>query len=656
MYPLRVAFLWHQHQPDYRFNGSMWLPWVRVHAGKDYLDLPKILAHTPGVRHTFNLVPSLLAQLDAVAEGMSDPLHDCLQVPSWQLTPSQQRTLAHYAAITTPALARSVPRFEGLVRRCVSSTWESFSEQDWTDLQITFLLTWTGPTTRRTDPFLSLLRKGALFTDADRLCLLDAYTALAGTVVQTMTALQSNGLVELSTTPFDHPILPLLIATSCAAEALPSHPLPEPPVVRDHDAHDQIQRALDDVERRTGHRPPGMWPAEGSISMEALSMLAAAGILWTATDQGVLYASLGPEATAESHFMPWRVETTNGPIVILFRDREISDAIGFRYATWDTDRAVTDFLHMLEERRRRIIAAYGEDALRSAVVGVFLDGENCWEFYPGNGEAFLRTLMARLESDPAYSCITCSEAALHPTVVPWPLSSVRAGSWIDASFEVWIGTPAKNRAWEIIGHLGQRLDETQQSGQVVETCLEQYRAMQASDTFWWLDERHQAPHKYHFEQLFRKRAAACYAALGEQSPFDLDIPLTEYDMTGGRVRLSSDNAAMHRSDVLVDSVGLETHDAWQRLTIQFRRWPTMNEQVVIDVMDEDGLTRACQIVSREEIQWRAAYHDEGCTVHNDMTVALYLHTSVRWRVEISEDVGTVYRSWAVLAADCSQPS
>lgn len=633
----------------------MWLPWVRLHCGKDYLDLAKIFADTPGVRHTINLVPSLLAQVDDIAAGMKDPLFDCLVRPAWDLSSDQQSTLVEYASAMTPMLAQSLPRLEALVRRCLNGTWSTFTQQDWTDLQVTLVLAWTGPVTRRTDPFCRLMLKGALFTDAHRMEALSAYTALASDLVPLHGDLQSRGLVELSTTPFDHPILPLLISTASARDAQPFAPLPQPSIERRADAVSQIELAIQDMDRRFNARPRGMWPAEGSISMEALNMMAAHGIEWTASDEGVLKASLGPDATHDSHLVPWQVDTPNGRIIVLFRDRELSDAIGFRYATWEVDRAVADFVRLLEDRRRRIVSTYGDGALQTASVNIFLDGENCWEFYPGNGEAFLRALLRRLESDPSFDCIPCGEAACGPGVVPWPLVTIRPGSWIDASFDVWIGTPAKNKAWQIVGHCGTCLDSFQGDRSRVEQLMPTYRAMLASDTFWWLDDRHHAPHKNQFELLFRQRAASIMDGLGEEPLFDLTIPLTEETMTEGRIQPSTENAAMHRSDVLVESLGLETNDAWQRLTIRFRRWPSAGEQVTLDIVDADGIRRACQIASKEEIQWAPALHDEGCAIHDAMTIALYMHTSVWWNVDITEDVGSVFHSSAVLRTDFGQP-
>lgn len=633
----------------------MWLPWVRLHCGKDYLDLPRIFAETPGVRHTINLVPSLLSQVDDVVAGMPDPLFDCLNSPVTELSQAQKSTLAHYASSTTPILAQSLPRFEALVRRCIDGSWTIFTHQDWTDLQVTLILTWTGPLSRRSDPFLGLVRKGALFTDAHRLVAMSAYSALAAAIVPLYAQLQDRGLIELSTTPFDHPILPLLISTSSAVAAQPTAPLPQPAIERPNDAANQIERAVLEMQRRFGKRPHGMWPAEGSISMEALSMMAAQGLRWTASDEGVLKASLGAAATQDAHLVPWQVDTPGGRIVVLFRDRELSDAIGFRYASWEVDRAVDDFFRLLDERRRRILSTYGEEAMHTACVNIFLDGENCWEFYPGNGEAFLRALLQRLQSDPAFDCIPCEEAALGSNVVPWPLASIRPGSWIDASFDVWIGTAAKNKAWEILGHCGMCLDSFEGDRSRIENLMPTYRAMLASDTFWWLDDRHHAPHKNRFEVLFRQRAAAIYAGIGGEPLYDLTIPLTEEAIMDGRIRPSTDHAAMHRSDVLVESLGLETNDAWQRLTIRFRRWPSANEQVTLDIVDAEGVMRACQIESHEEIQWAPALHDEGCAVHDAFTLALYLHTSVWWKIGITEDVGSVFHSSAVLRTDFAQP-
>src|SRR5208337_2128354 len=86
---------------------------------------------------------------------------------------------------------------------------------------------------------------------------------------------------------------------------------------------------------------------------------------------------------------------------------------------------------------------------RDAVVSVILDGENAWEYYPKSGREFLRRFYDALQQESGLEAVTVSEAITRRRNVS-PLPSLVPGSWINANFNVWIGAPEDNRAWDYL--------------------------------------------------------------------------------------------------------------------------------------------------------------------------------------------------------------
>lgn len=632
--PLRICFLWHQHQPDYRVGDAFFLPWVRLHAVKDYHDLCLILRRHP-VRHTFNVVPSMLMQLDAYGKGLMDPLEALCRRPAELLTQEERRELAEWATtIQRDTMVRPLPRYDELFDALADGRWELFSVQDWRDVQVLVNLAWLGPVTRRTSPVAQeLLARGRGFTHDDVLAVLDLHHEIMARVADTFAHGEHAGAFEISVTPYHHPILPLIINTDVMSEARPDAPRPDAPYRAPGHAVRHVRRALADWEQRTGRRPRGMWPAEGALSMEALRVLAAEGVRWTASDEDVLRASLGAGWDGTDLFFPHAVSTEAGEIRVLFRDHALSDAIGFSYASWEVHAAVSDMVRRLEERRTLIVRQHGEDALDSAVVPIMLDGENCWEFYRNNGEDFLDALCVALSDTDRFLSVTCSEATAGSA--PRHLHHLRAGSWIDADMSVWIGDRVKNAAWSLLAAAKQALEA---SGKDAETVAATMETVEASDWFWWYDERHTAPHKPMFDAIFRRHLAAIFADCGVAPPYDLSRPLREVGMTSepARIPVVFGTTSMHRSNALVRDVAIEQHNDWQRLTVRLERKPSESEEVVVQIIGQDGFERAC-LIACDELLWRSPHTDEGFEWFGEASVAFYLHAHRIWTVKVTEE-------------------
>ena len=630
---MRICFLWHQHQPEYRLDGRFVLPWVRLHAIKDYLDLPGILAEYP-VRHTINLVPSMLEQLDAYAGGVRDPLEELAEFNTASLTEHQHGELTRWMLTLRDPMIEQLPRLQAIMAQLRTHDQPVLSEQDWRDAIVLFHLAWCGPLQRRTNPLIArLVDQGEQYAEAQKYELMNEIRRIVAQAARRMVELHTTGHFEISVTPYHHPILPLIIDTDVARECMPASVLPDPPYRAPYDADRHVRRSLNDWKKRSGSKPLGMWPAEGSLSMDALEIFARNGIRWTATDEGVLHASADGLFVRSDVYFPYEVETSSGPITILFRDHGLSDAIGFEYASWDAARAAADFIRRLEERRQLIIHEQGAAALDSAVIPIMLDGENCWEFYHQNGEPFLRALMQHLVDDDRFTCVTCSEvvASGHAR----RLARLRAGSWINADFGVWIGTPTKNLAWSLLRRARQALLE---SGLEEESIAEQLEVLEASDWFWWYDERHQAPHREEFDATFRARLRAVFERCQCDVPAELDRPLTEQE--GGsmlRQPITFGTTSMHRSDALVRDVAMETSNSWQRLRVRLERRPLGPEELVIQAVGDDGIERAC-LVAEGEVLWRSPLHDENTEWIAENELALYVHAGARWVMQFTEDV------------------
>ncbi|MBM4178774.1 MAG: hypothetical protein FJ211_05520 [Ignavibacteria bacterium] len=630
--PLHICFLWHQHQPEYRVGDTFVLPWVRMHAAKDYRDLPRLLQRYP-VKHTINLVPSMLAQIEAYNDGMLDVVELLCNRLIKGLTQADQDKVCEWIGTLQLTMMEGLPRLQEITRMAREQGSGCLQWQDAIDAMVLWHVAWCGPITRELEGRIKgLIIKQRGYTPDDLTCILDCVRDAMRDVVPTMTSLNAEQF-ETSITPFHHPILPLVIDTNVARECMPESPLPEPAYIAPEHAARHVRRAIEYWKELSGKTTRGMWPAEGSLSMHTLEMLAGHGIRWTATDEANLRRSRGQAYARTDAFFPYNVSTKHGDISVLFRDHGLSDAIGFTYSSWKPGDAAEDFACRLEERRTWIMEDLGDDALEHAVIPVILDGENCWEFYEGNGAPFLDALMSRLSDTTRFQSMTCSEVS--STTTHRHLDRLAAGSWIDGNFSIWIGSPATNLAWSLLRDAKLALEGAGLGDQEIAQIME---VVEASDWFWWYDERHNAPHKGSFDVAFREHMRSIFERAAQQPPVDLTRPLTEVATMDSirRIPVVFSTSAMHRANAIVRDLALETHEDWQRLRVRLERKPLGNEEVVLQVLGNDGFERSC-LIAEDELLWRSPLHDEGFAWHNDNELALYLHTREKWNVRVIED-------------------
>lgn len=500
MLPLRVVFLWHYHQPDYRWEGQALLPWVRLRAVKDYALLFRLFGELRHLRSVLNVVPSLLVQLTEYATaGLTDLAE---QISEHALSAPGEAERQYWSMLEPPRPLRE--RFP-----VMAHLWERFCSgpvdaSTWRDVLLWTQLVWAFPHRKR----FSLLgqwfhREGGFHSEELKL-LLQLHRLLLREALQALSKVVHRDGIELSCSPWYHPVLPLVCDTGSAAESDPGLALPEPAFRYPHDAWLQCVRARQYCAELLGVIPEGMWAPEGAVSAEALSQMAAAGVRWTATDEAQLFRSM-PSAPELQKYLPHRFFTPNGEIVLFFRDRQLSDALGFQYGGWEPERAVQDFCQRLLAIRQELIRHYGESILRHAAVLIALDGENCWDSYSDNGVGFLRSLDEYLQTEERLVTTTCREVIAGAVGTLPGLSVLRPGSWVGGSLRTWIGTAAHNAAWEELSRVRQQLERLRSLLPPMRwrEALEHLLAAEGSDWFWWWSPEHGTPAAPVFERLFQ---------------------------------------------------------------------------------------------------------------------------------------------------------
>lgn len=510
MLPLRVVFLWHYHQPDYRWEGRALLPWVRLRGVKDYATVFGVLRELGEVRCVLNLVPSLLAQLTEYATaGLTDPAET--------IGNGDETARRYWQMLEPPAPLRE--RFPVLQQLWTRLQEGSLTAGEWLDLQMWTQLVWTFPHRRRLSLLEQWFQQDRGFRAEELQMLQSLHRMFLRDALRALQELVKREGIELSCSPYYHPILPLLCDTDSAAESNPGITVPRLAFRFPQDAWLQCVRARQYCAELLGVIPEGMWAPEGAVSMAALTQMAAAGLRWTATDEVQLFRSL-PTAPLLQKYLPHRVSTPAGDIVVFFRDRFLSDAIGFRYGGWEAERAVQESCQYMLSVREELVRYYGEAILQTAVLVVALDGENCWDSYPDNGVEFLHALSECFRSEPRLAMATCRDVLAGDRGAFPRLSSIRPGSWVEGSLHIWIGTPAHTAAWEALARARSLVEEARAwlPWPSWHEAFEHLLVAEGSDWFWWQSPEHPTPAAPLFEQLFQwhvERALHIARAPGE---------------------------------------------------------------------------------------------------------------------------------------------
>ena len=548
--PLDVVIIWHMHQPYYKdpLKNEYALPWTYLHGIKDYFDMPAIIEDTPGAKAVFNLVPSLIEQLLEYASGNAiDPFLEKGKAAPAELSEDDRVfLLENFFSANRQHMIEPSRRYLELLYMAGEGKSGSarervrhFSEQDLLDLQVWFFLAWTGEAARRRYPvFADLVAKGENFTPADKKLLFTTQLELLQAIIPLYRRLHDERRIELSVSPYYHPILPLLCDIRSAQTAMPRVALPAAAFRYPEDARAQIRRGISYFREIFGFTPTGMWPSEGSVSNDALTIIAENGIRWIATDEEILEKSVdgGLGAHKERLYRLWRYSSSQGEIGAFFRDHQLSDLIGFTYSQWEAERAVTDLCGRLNAIRSQVGGS-------GRVATIILDGENAWEYYPNNAYDFLQRMYKGIAKSTTLRLATCSEV-LKETHFDGRLHSIFSGSWINGNYGIWIGHPEENLAWDLIA----KAREAALSGNpMVAAALENgdpsldataemicrsLYAAEGSDWFWWYGDDHFSPHSDRFDRLFRQHLMNVYRLLGQDFPRELLEPIKKKNPAG----------------------------------------------------------------------------------------------------------------------------
>ncbi|MDP1927293.1 MAG: glycoside hydrolase family 57 protein [Thiobacillus sp.] len=553
---LNVVLCWHMHQPYYRegLKGAYHLPWVYLHGIKDYSDMAAHLERYPAMRAVVNFAPVLLEQIDDYAQQMDALLkhgkptqdHMINLLSGVERIPSD--AVARLAIIRdcqrchAPRMIHPYPVYHHLLEM-VGASYEAgqgdtalpahlgyLSEQYFLDLLTWYHLAWLGNSLRQMPLVRRLLAKGHEFSAADRHELLYLMQHCMAGLIPRYRALAERGQVELSMTPYGHPIVPLLNDFANLRDAMPDAPGPEAAAYPGGAARARwhLQHGVEVFEHYFGRKPTGVWLSEGGVSEDALAQLDEMKIAWTATGEGVWRGScvksgcpVDDMQTRRGLFSPTRVDGFKTRV--FFRDDGLSDLIGFKYSDCHADDAVGDFIHHLET----IAVSLGKNA-NQHVVSVILDGENAWEYYPDNGHYFLDALYSRLSSHPTLNVSTFAEQAAHTPAKP--LKRLASGSWVYGSFSTWIGSTDKNRGWDYLVAAKLVYDRTLEAGKLdaehQTMAIRQLAVCEGSDWFWWFGDHNPAGSVRDFEQLYRTQLRELYRLLGVAPPALLDVPLS----------------------------------------------------------------------------------------------------------------------------------
>ena len=506
---MKVCFLWHMHQPDYRNKeGVMQMPWVFLHAIKDYYDMPWMLSRYENLKATFNITPTLIEQLSLYYESPAKYdkfLSLWASDPQGLLEKERKWLIKICKSSQYETMVQGVSRYEELYYH------DHHNNQELVDLEVLFLLSWCGVYLKTHNELVrSLTSKKRDYNKQDKEALLAELSKFIRSIFSFYIQLHEKGQIALSTTPLNHPILPLLIDMQNGVRANPHTNIPKNHQSLYEDAKLQITRAQTLFKNYFGFEPQGFWPAEGAVDPKSVELFLECGVRWIATDEEILFKSLG-EHKREKLYFPYNYQG----ICIGFRDKALSDLIGFTYRDKKAKEAADHFMHELYKR---------ENTQEDRSVFVILDGENAWEFFKNNGYDFFDALYSHFEHTSWCETLTMDEVL---QTQQQELQALGVGSWIHGALNTWVGHPEKTKAWELLFVAKKDYEHHKEklSAEVQEQIIKHFLAAECSDWYWWYGDDHFSEFGAEFDTLFRSHLIAIYDLMHASPPSDMFLPI-----------------------------------------------------------------------------------------------------------------------------------
>lgn len=532
---LSIAFYWHMHQPVYQLTptGDYLMPWVRLHAVKDYLDMVLILEKFPKIKLNFNLVPVLLDSLIDYGENDLHDIHSRLTVTDVEdLTADDKEFIinnffdANFHSMILPS--DEYNRLYQKYQLNQENDINMFSNQEYSDLMALFNLAWFDPIYKNMYPELKkLIKKGKGYTTEDRIKIIDIQRDIIKKIIPTYKKFSDEGKIEITTSPYYHPILPILLdirgIKKSSETDLPSN------LKMELDAKMQTKMALDRMEDIFGKRPRGIWPSEHCINSKELNLFKELGVDWTISDEGILSNSINFEFVRDFrgyledpyHLLKSYKYKDDG-VNIIFRDSVIPNLIGFEYPSHPAEGAANDLYDRIKVAQSKLLSSPDENHL----ITIAMDGENCWENYTSDGSTFLSTIYSLIENDPSLETVLISDYLDKDTQKP--LNKISSGSWVNRNFKLWIDEPLKNLAWTYLKQVRDDFSNYVKQNPLnpnIEAARRELFICEGSDWFWWYGEPNDSGRDNIFDYIFREHLKNIYLYLGLEVPQYLDTPL-----------------------------------------------------------------------------------------------------------------------------------
>ena len=531
MKKLSLAIYWHMHQPVYELEGTYLMPWVRLHAVKDYLDMALFLEKFPKLKLNFNIVPALLDSIIDYANGTANDIHSDLTITDTDNLSDEEKSfiLNNFFNTKFETMVYKNETYRALYQKryeIENFGIDNFNAQEYADLMAVFNLVWIDPVHYERYPRLKeLWDKKNCYTRDDRIEILDIQRQIIREIIPTFKKYIQEGRIELTTSPYYHAILPILIdAKASAKTSLTSVGLPERLGMGD-DARTQIRSALDRIEEVFGVRPKGMWPPELCIGPKTLAVFAHEGIKWTISDEGILSSSINFDFVRDFkgnlsdpyHLLKvYKYQTKQYDMDIIFRDRSIPNLINFEYAGINSSLAAGDLYEKIKTIQNKLLISPDENHL----LTIASDCENCWENYQNDGIEFLENIYRQIENDNSLETVLISDY-IEKDIHKKPLKKIYSGSWIDKTFQYWIGEPEKNKAWAALKNTKDSFNafrKANKNNPAIPDAKRELLIAEGSDWFWWYGEPNNSGQDFLFDYMFRERLKNVYTKLGLTPP------------------------------------------------------------------------------------------------------------------------------------------
>ena len=528
---LSIAFYWHMHQPVYQLTpqGDYLMPWVRMHAVKDYLDMVLVVNKFKKLKLNFNLVPVLLdALIDYGEKGLHD-IHSRITITKNLTDDDKEFVINNFFDANYHSMILPNPEYNRLYQKYQASSGNDitiFTDQEYSDLIALFNLAWSDPIYKNKYPELKkLFKKGKNYTIKDRIKIIDIQRDIIRQIIPAYKECLKKGKIEITTSPYYHPILPILLdSNGIKKSATNDFPLD---LHMENDAKDQTKTALDRIEEIFGVRPKGIWPSEHCISPKVMDMLKELGVSWTISDEGILSKSINFEFARdfrghmEDPYHLFKTYDYNGTNII-FRESLIPNLISFEYPNHTPQGAANDLYDRIKVAQSKLLSSPDDNHL----LTIAMDGENCWERYSADGSLFLNTLYGLIENDPTLETVLISDYLQRDTQKP--LNKISSGSWVNRNFKLWIDEPLKNLAWKYLKNVRDDFEnfvkENSESPDTKNARRELF-ICEGSDWFWWYGEPNDSGRDNIFDYIFREHLKNVYFYLGLEAPEYLDTPL-----------------------------------------------------------------------------------------------------------------------------------